>query len=75
MKHQFNRTLHILTPILVGKFSKFTPPPYFEAPDVSACYTRFWLQESVAQFLLIYLYDRHVEISLSVTYSVAFLGS
>ncbi len=27
MKHQFNHTLHIITPILVGKFSKFTPPP------------------------------------------------
>ncbi len=38
MKHQFNRTLHIITPILVGKFSKFTPPPppYFEVRDVSA---------------------------------------
>ncbi len=35
MKHQFNRTLHIITPILVGKFSKFTPPHYFEARDVS----------------------------------------
>ncbi len=34
MKHQFNRTLHIITPILVGKFSKFTPH-YFEARDVS----------------------------------------
>ncbi len=38
MKHQFNRTLHIPTPILLGKFSKFTSPPphYFEARDVSA---------------------------------------
>ncbi len=27
MKHQFNRTLHIIMPILVGKFSKFTAPP------------------------------------------------
>ncbi len=27
MKHQFNRTLHIITPIHAGKFSKFTPPP------------------------------------------------
>ncbi len=25
MKHQFNRTFHIITPILAGKFSKFTP--------------------------------------------------
>ncbi len=24
MKHQFNHTFHIITPILVGKFSKFT---------------------------------------------------
>ncbi len=39
MKYQCNRTFHIITPILVGKFSKFTPPPpppyYFEARDVS----------------------------------------
>ncbi len=35
MKHQFKYTLHIRTPILVGKFSKFTPPPhYFDARDV-----------------------------------------
>ncbi len=34
MKHQFNRTLHIITPILVGKFSK-SPPLNFEACDVS----------------------------------------
>ncbi len=36
MKHQFSRILHIITPILVGKFSKLTPPPnYFEARNVS----------------------------------------
>ncbi len=27
MKYQFNRTLHIITPILVGKFSKLIYPP------------------------------------------------
>ncbi len=27
MKHQFNRTLYILTPIRVRKFSKFVPHP------------------------------------------------
>ncbi len=36
MKHWFSRTLHIITPILVGKFLKFVPPlHYFEARDVS----------------------------------------
>ncbi len=39
MKPQFKRTLHILTPILVGKFSEFAPRPhYFEARDVSEVY-------------------------------------
>ncbi len=40
MKHQFNRTLYIITPILVGKFSEFTPH-YFEARDVSDCIHNF----------------------------------